>query len=207
MRCLARAAGQKWRVGVSIPLPIACEAIALPCELTPRYVHTRVGAASANATFCRHSFCPRTSVRVRGQAESAADTFLRTGSIRDQSIGSKKSKQQLCCWCDEMIPVTLEPQPRQSRRQDSASVSVRQDTEQRWGSTTLQSGSTPGFRCWRDGRKICTRTLCVRRRIHPSCVHDQAEACPLVGLSARCGHGTLQRRLLRTLGPRLPLWT
>ena len=31
--------GQKWRVGVSIPLPTACEAVALPFELTPQNRH------------------------------------------------------------------------------------------------------------------------------------------------------------------------
>lgn len=36
--CRARAA--KWRVGVSIPLPTACEAVALPFELTPQNRHS-----------------------------------------------------------------------------------------------------------------------------------------------------------------------
>lgn len=32
--------GQKWRVGASIPLPTACEAVALPFELTPQNRYT-----------------------------------------------------------------------------------------------------------------------------------------------------------------------
>ena len=28
---------KKWRMGVSIPLPLACKASALPCELIPRH--------------------------------------------------------------------------------------------------------------------------------------------------------------------------